>query len=219
MRSKRYRELALLLAEGLFIYMWLSPKTMQYQPSLSHSEPTTRRPITSKDDYSTQTVQPLLDMDPPIKEALPCADAHIAHYHHLLALVQTEQFFEPAGASVEAKEWLAWAHFVRWVLVGHVQPRSAMPLTLLAALPLQIVLDGRCCLSWFAALAVHVPDRRSHHEPHQSCFRRGKHSSWMRRSLHPSCLGPTVRSTTHQARCHPVAIPRPTQLRRQADLP
>ena len=75
-------------------------------------------------------------MDAPVEEALPRADVHIARYHRLLALVQAEWFFELAGASVEAKEWLAWAHFVCWVLVGHIQPRSAMPLTLPAALPL-----------------------------------------------------------------------------------
>ena len=66
---------------------------MQYQPSLSHIEPTTRRPITSKDNYSARTVQPLPDMDLPIEEALPRADAHIARYHRLLALVQAERFF------------------------------------------------------------------------------------------------------------------------------
>ena len=109
-------------------------------------------------------------MDAPVKEALPRADAHIACYHCLLALVQAERFFEPAGASVEAKEWLAWAHFVRWVLVGSTQPRSLMQLMLLAALPLQIVLDGRCGSPQFAALAVHVPDHCGHHEPHRSCF-------------------------------------------------
>ena len=70
--------------------------------------------------------------------------AHIARYHHLLALVQAERFFEPAGASVKAKEWLAWAHFVCWVLVGHTQPRSSMLLTLPVALPLRIVLNGHC---------------------------------------------------------------------------
>ena len=129
-----------------------------------------RRPITSKDSYSTRTIQPLLDMDPPIEEALPRADAHITRYHHLLALVQAERFFEPAGASVEANEWLAWAHFVRWVLVGYAQPRSSMPLTLLVVLPLQIVLNGRCGLPQFAALTVHIPGRCSHYEPHQSCF-------------------------------------------------
>ena len=75
-------------------------------------------------------------MDTPVEEALPRADAHIARYHRLLALVQAERFFEPAGASVEAKEWLAWAHFVRWVLVGMTQPRSSMLLTLLTAFPL-----------------------------------------------------------------------------------
>ena len=105
-------------------------------------------------------------MDAPVEEALPRADTHIARYHRLLALVQAERFFEPAGASVEAKEWLAWAHFVRWMLVGSAQPRSSMQLTLLAALPLRIILDGRCCLPQFAAFAVHVPDCRSDHEPH-----------------------------------------------------
>ena len=109
-------------------------------------------------------------MDPPVKEALPRADAHIACYHRLLALVQAEWFFELAGASVEAKEWLAWAHFVCWILVGRAQPRSSMLLTLLVALSLRIVLDGRCGSSQFAALAVHVPDRCSHHEPHRSRF-------------------------------------------------
>ena len=105
-------------------------------------------------------------MDAPVEEALPRADAHIARYHRLLALVQAERFFEPAGASVEAKEWLAWAHFVRWVLVGSTQPRSSMQLTLLTALPLRIVLDSRCCSPRFAVFAVHVPYRRSHHEPY-----------------------------------------------------
>ena len=41
-------------------------------------------------------------MDAPVEEALPRTDTHIACYHHLLALVQAERFFEPAGASVEA---------------------------------------------------------------------------------------------------------------------
>ena len=91
---------------------------------------------------STRTVRPLLDMDLPIKEALPRADAHITCYHHLLALVQAEQFFEPAGASVKAKVWLAWAHFVCWVLVGYTQPRSSMLLTLLAALPVELSIFG-----------------------------------------------------------------------------
>ena len=109
-------------------------------------------------------------MDPPFEEALPRADAHIARYQCLLALVQAERFFEPAGASVEAKEWLAWAHFVRWVLVGSTQPRSSMQLTLLAALPLQIILDGRCCSPRFAAFTAHVPNRRSHPEPHRPRF-------------------------------------------------
>ena len=75
-------------------------------------------------------------MDPPVEEASSCADTHIAQYHRLLALVQAEQFFEPAGARVEATEWLAWAHFVCWVLVGYTQSRSSMLLTLLIALPL-----------------------------------------------------------------------------------
>ena len=60
-------------------------------------------------------------MDPPVEEALPHVNAHIAQYHCLLALVQAERFFEPAGARVKATEWLAWAHFVRWVLVGYAQ--------------------------------------------------------------------------------------------------
>ena len=58
-------------------------------------------------------------MDPPVKEASSHADSHIAHYHRLLALVQVEWFFKLAGARVEATKWLAWAHFVRWVLVGY----------------------------------------------------------------------------------------------------
>ena len=58
-------------------------------------------------------------MDSTVKEASSCADAHIAHYHHLLSLVQAEQFFELASAGVKATKWLAWAHFVRWVLVGY----------------------------------------------------------------------------------------------------
>ena len=53
-----------------------------------------------------------LDMELPVEEALLRANAHIAQYHHLLALVQAERFFEPTGARVEATEWLAWAHFV-----------------------------------------------------------------------------------------------------------
>ena len=104
-----------------------------------------QRPITLKNNYSTRTVRPLLDMDLPVKEALPRADAHIARYHHLLALVQAEQFFEPAGASVKAKEWLAWAHFVCWVLVGYTQPRSSMLLTLLAALPVELSIFSVIC--------------------------------------------------------------------------
>ena len=36
-------------------------------------------------------------MDLPVKEAPLRANAHITHYHHLLALVQVEQFFELAG--------------------------------------------------------------------------------------------------------------------------
>ena len=107
-------------------------------------------------------------MDAPVEEALPRADTHIARYHRLLALVQAERFFEPVGASVEAKEWLAWAHFVRWVLVGYVQPRSSMLLTLPVALPLRIVLDCRFDSSQLAALSIHVPNRRSHDEPHRS---------------------------------------------------
>ena len=109
-------------------------------------------------------------MDPPVEEASSCADTHIAQYHRLLALVQAEQFFEPAGARVEAIEWLAWAHFVRWVLVGYALILKLTLLMLLTALPLRIVLDGRCCLPWFAAFAVHVPNCRSHHEPHRPHF-------------------------------------------------
>ena len=105
-------------------------------------------------------------MDAPVEEALPRADVHITRYQRLLALVQAERFFKPAGARVEATEWLAWAHFVRWVLVGYAQPRSSMLLTLLVALPLRIVLDGHCDSPRFAALAVHVPGHRSHYEPH-----------------------------------------------------
>ena len=136
-------------------------------------------------------------MDPPVEEASLRADAHIACYHRLLALVQAERFFELAGANVEAKEWLAWAHFVRWVLVGYAQPRSSMLLTLLVALPLRIVLDGRCGSPWFAALTVHIPDGRGHYELHQSCFRRGTHPSWTRCSLRSFCLGYAVRSTAN----------------------
>ena len=62
-----------------------------------------RRPITTEDNSSTRTVRHLLVMDVPVEEALPCANAHIARYHRLLALVQAERFFEPAGASVEAR--------------------------------------------------------------------------------------------------------------------
>ena len=58
-------------------------------------------------------------MDLPVKEASSHANAHIACYHRLLALVQAEWFFELAGARVEATKWLAWAHFVRWVLVSY----------------------------------------------------------------------------------------------------
>ena len=105
-------------------------------------------------------------MDLPVKEASSRANTHIAHYHRLLALVQAEQFFKLAGARVKATEWLAWAHFVRWVLVGYTQPRSLMLLTLLTVLPLRIVFDGHCGSPWFTALAVHVPDSRRHNELH-----------------------------------------------------
>ena len=107
----------------------------------------------------------------------------------------------------------------RWVLVGYAQPRSSMLLTLLIALPLQIVFDGRCNSPWFTALAIHIPDCRSHDEPHRLHFRRGQCNSWPRCSLHSSCLGSTVHSPASRARRHPVALPRPTKLHCQADLP
>ena len=192
---------------------------MQYQPSLSHTEPTTRRPITSKNNYPTRTARHQLVMDAPVEEALPRADAHIARYHRLLALVQAERFFEPAGASVEAKEWLAWAHFVRWVLVGMTQSRSLMLLTLLPAFPLRIVLERRCCSPRFAAFAVHVPRRRSHHEPYRSRLQRGKRPSWTRCSLRSSGMGSAVRSRADRARRRSVTIPRPARIRCRTDLP
>ena len=102
-------------------------------------------------------------MEPPVEEASLCANTHITHYHRLLALVQAEQFFKPAGARAEATEWLAWAHFVHWVLVGYAQSISSMLLMLLIVLPLQVIFDSRCYSPWFAALAIHV---HSHDEPH-----------------------------------------------------
>lgn len=167
----------------LFLQIYTCSWAKQFWPR------TTCRPITSKDNSSTRTVRYLFVMDAPVEEALPRANAHIARYHHLLALVQAERFFEPVGASVEAKEWLAWAHFVRWVLVGYVQPRSSMLLTLPVALPLRIVLDRCFGSSWLAALSIHVPDRRSHDEPHRSRLRGRKRYSWPRRSLRSSCPG------------------------------
>ena len=109
-------------------------------------------------------------MDLPLEEASSRADAHIAWYHRLLALVQAEHFFELAGARVEATEWLAWAHFIHWVLVGYAQCQNSMLLTLLIALPIRVVFDRHFDSPRFTVLSIHVPNRCSHDEPHRLRF-------------------------------------------------
>ena len=36
-----------------------------------------------------------------------CVDAHIARFHRLLAIIQSERVLEPRGAGLQATEWLA----------------------------------------------------------------------------------------------------------------